>query len=108
MRDRQRFADAGESGRMTEPTGETITFDIEGAGERSELELPRALVESLADETDNPADVVVDIAQFDFTRRAYEMDANDAPAAREIERDALALFEAHFGVSFEELVEAGE
>lgn len=90
---------------MTEPTGETISFDIEGAGERSTLELPRALVESLADETDSPTDVVADIAQFDFTRRAYEMDDS---ADRAIERDALALFEAHFGVSFEELVEAQE
>ncbi|WP_435076497.1 DUF7545 family protein [Halococcus sp. AFM35] len=92
---------------MTEPTGETISFDIEGAGKRSELELPRALVEALADETDSPADVVADIAQFDVTRRAYEMDA-DATADRAIERDALALFETHFGVSFEELVEARE
>ena len=90
---------------MTEPTGETIAFDIEGAGERSELELPRALVEALADETDSPTDVVADIAQFDFTRRAYEMDDSADPA---IERDALALFEVHFGVSFEELVESGE
>jgi hypothetical protein len=90
---------------MAEPTGETITFDIEGAGTESKLELPRALVESLADETDGPADVVADVAQFDLTRRAYEMDENDA-AAHEIERDALALFEAHFGVSFEKLVEA--
>jgi hypothetical protein len=91
---------------MTEPTDETIAFDIEGAGERSELELPRALVEALADETDSPTDVVADIAQFDFTRRAYEMD--DATADPAIERDALALFETHFGVSFEGLVEAQE
>jgi hypothetical protein len=90
---------------MAEPTGETIAFDIEGAGKRSELELPRALVEALADETDSPADVVADIAQFDFTRRAYEMDNS---ADRAIERDALTLFETHFGVFFEELVEAEE
>jgi hypothetical protein len=92
---------------MTEPMGETITFDIEGAGKHATLELPRALVESLADETDSAPDVVADIAQFDCTRRAYEMDATEA-AAEGIERDALALFETHFGVSFEELVEAEE
>lgn len=92
---------------MAETAGETITFDIEGAGAQSQLELPRALVESLADETDSPTDVVADVAQFDFTRRAYEMNDDDA-SAREIERDALALFESHFGVSFEELVEAEE
>ena len=92
---------------MTETAGETITFDIEGAGEHSELELPRALVESLADESDSPTDVIADVAQFDFTRRAYEMDEDATADARAIERDALALFEAHFGVSFEELVEQG-
>jgi hypothetical protein len=93
---------------MAEPTGETITYDIAAADECSELELPRALVESLADETDSAPDVVADIAQFDCTRRAYEMDADEVVEADEIERDALALFEAHFGVSFEELVEARE
>jgi hypothetical protein len=92
---------------MTETAGETITFDIEGAGERSTLELPRALVKALADETDGPTDVVADVAQFDFTRRAYEMDESTADA-RDVERDALTLFEAHFGVSFEELIESGE
>jgi hypothetical protein len=89
---------------MTGPTGETISFDIEGAGERSTLELPRALVESLADESDSPTDVVADVAQFDFTRRAYEMD-EDGTTDSAIERDALALFETHFGTSFEALVE---
>jgi hypothetical protein len=94
---------------MTETAGETITFDIETADEHSELELPHALVELLADEGDTPTDVVADIAQFDCTRRIYEAAHSEDEAdadVRAIERDALALFEDHFGTSFEALVEA--
>jgi hypothetical protein len=94
---------------MTETEGETISFDIETGDEHAELELPRALVELLADEGDTPTDVVADIAQFDCTRRIYEAahseDEVDADT-RTIEMDALALFEAHFGIAFEELVES--
>jgi hypothetical protein len=93
---------------MTEPTGETITFDIAAAGEHAELELPRALVAALADETDSAPDVVADIAQFDCTRRAYEIDTDEAVEAEGIEHDALALFEDHFGVAFESLIDAEE
>lgn len=93
---------------MTDTRGETITFDIETDEERSKLELPRALVELLADEGDSSTDVVADIAQFDCTRRIYETahseDGVDADV-RAIEADALALFEAHFGTDFEALVE---
>ncbi len=96
---------------MTEIEGETVTFDIETDGEHSELELPRALIELLADEGDSSTDVVADIAQFDFTRRIYEATHSDAEVdanMRVIETDALTLFEAHFGTSFEELVEGIE
>ena len=93
---------------MTEPTGETITFDIAAGDEHAELELPQALVAALADETDSEADVVADIAQFDCTRRAYEMDRDEMAEAEAIEHDALALFEDHFGVAFESLLDAEE
>lgn len=95
---------------MTETEGETITFDIEAAGEHTELELPRALVSLLADEGDSPTDVVADIAQFDFTRRIYEASHSESTVGdvRTIEADALALFEAHFGTDFEELLEETE
>lgn len=92
---------------MTETEGETITFDIEAADDHTELELPRALVSLLADEDDSPTDVVADITQFDCTRRIYEAShsESDVEDVRTIETDALALFESHFGTSFEELVE---
>ncbi|EMA46348.1 hypothetical protein C448_06193 [Halococcus morrhuae DSM 1307] len=93
---------------MTEPRGETITFDIAAGDEHAELELPRALVAALADETDSAPDVVADIAQFDCTRRAYEMDADETVATESIEHDALALFEDHFGVAFESLIDVEE
>lgn len=102
----QRFVVATESPRMTETEGETITFAIETDDARSELELPRALVALLADEGDTSTDVVADIAQFDCTRRIYETAHSEGDAdVRAIEADALALFEAHFGTDFEELVE---
>lgn len=98
--------------REANTESETITFDIEAAGEHTKLVLPRALIEMLATGEDTSTDVVADIAQFDFTRRIYEtareseddIDA-DVPA---IERDALALFEAHFGTDFEDLVDEQE
>lgn len=88
--------------------GETITFDIESDGEHTTLVLPRALIELLASGEDTSTDVVADVAQFDFTRRIYEaahhsegdVDANVSA----IEADALALFEAHFGTDFEDLI----
>jgi hypothetical protein len=53
--------------------------------------------------------VVADIAQFDCTRRiceaAHSEDEADADV-RAIERDSLALFEDHFGTSFEGVIEA--
>lgn len=93
---------------MTETRDETITFDIVADDEHAELELPRALVAALADETDSTPDVVADIAQFDCTRRAYEMDGDEMTEAEAIEHDALALFEDHFGVAFESLIDTEE
>ena len=99
-----------ETDREPDTAGETISFDIETDGEHTELVLPRALVELLASGADTPTDVVADVAQFDFTRRAHALARReDAPNdASSIESDALALFEAHFGTSFEDLLDEQE
>ncbi|HET7325637.1 MAG TPA: hypothetical protein VFJ06_15015 [Halococcus sp.] len=93
---------------MSAIDGETLTFTIETAGNRTELVVPRALVELFAAEGDTSTDVIADVAQFDLTRRIYEAahlseGETDADVTT-IEADALACFEAHFGTSFEDVI----
>lgn len=87
--------------------GETVAFTVESGDERTELELPAALVDLIGTAEDARTDVVADVAMLACTQRMYEAVRSSEGAVgddiHDIEADTRELFEEQFGTSFEKL-----
>jgi len=88
---------------------ETVRFSVDGPDGSDDFEVPRALVELLAEpDDDSLAQVVSDVAVMGFANRAHAIahhgqDEVETDADLEaVEASALALFEERFGISFAE------
>ncbi|GAB3029173.1 DUF7545 family protein [Natronobiforma cellulositropha] len=84
---------------------ETITFTIDSGADSDDVTIPATLVELLAEGDQGPAETVGDIVLLSFASRAHHLVHHGDGVDDEIEAaesEAMALFEARFGVSFAE------
>lgn len=85
---------------------DAVLIEIEGPDGDSEVTLPSALLEMLAEDDQSAADVVGDLALFGCAQRIHatvhhgEGEVDEELAA--IEETTLDLFENRFGVSYGE------
>ena len=89
--------------------GETVTLTIDAPdGASDEVTLPSRLMAMLAEEDQTPAEVAGDLALFSCAQRVHatihHTDGEVAPEMEEIERTAMDLFKARFGMTFGEAV----
>jgi len=83
---------------------ETLTLSIEGPDGTDDVDLPARLVRMLAEGDETAAEVVGDLAVMSCAQRihaAVHHGEDDADLA-DVEDHAMELFEARFGMSYEE------
>jgi hypothetical protein len=86
---------------------ETETYTITGpSGDTDELELPAGLVDTLAEQGEDPTTVVTEIALLSFVQRSHAIvhhAEGEVPGDLEaINEKAEELFEERFGMTFAE------
>jgi hypothetical protein len=90
---------------MADDDVETITVSIEAGDDADAIELPAGLVDVLAEQGQQPAEVVGDITLLSFASRAHHLvhhGDGDSPELEAIEAETMELFEERFGVTFGE------
>lgn len=86
---------------------ETKTFTITGPdGDEDDVELPIGLVDVLAEQGEDPSEIVGDVVMMGFAQRAHAIvhhsQGETSEDLKEIAATAEDLFEERFGISFAE------
>jgi len=85
---------------------DSVTVGIDVDGDAAEIEVPTAILEALSEPDDSAAEVVADVAVMSFAGRAHALlhhtEGAPSEALQEAEAEMMDLFEARFGVTYEE------
>jgi hypothetical protein len=87
---------------------DTVTVTLESSDDGTdEITLPADLVDMLAEDGEDAATVVGDIALFGCAQRIHgaihHAQGEPSEAVQAVEEDTMAVFEERFGATFEEL-----
>ncbi|WP_121821463.1 DUF7545 family protein [Halostella salina] len=89
---------------MTDTVSVTIASSDDG---EDEIELPEDLIDMLAEDDEDAATVIGDIALFGCAQRIHGAihhgQGEPSEAVKEVEADTMEIFEERFGATFGEL-----
>lgn len=86
---------------------ETVTLRIEGEEDKSDVTLPKAMLDLMREGNESDAEIVGDLALFSCAQRihatVHHAEGGDTERYKEIEEQTMNLFEDRFGATYAEL-----